>query len=394
MAVLQRRRLPTITRRKLSSFWLMNHQFILPQFVDLSSQSAPEKGAPKLTVGALRKSLPAHVFEKSLAQSMWYFIVDFTVIFSCLRFYTDDMSWPVYIVYANVLGLFMWCLFVVGHDCGHGTFSDSKLINAVLGHVSHGFILVPFWPWAKSHATHHAFHQHKHKDKSHGWYDVNDEGIEKVMKNQPFFIPFLYFFVYLLAGYPDGSHFYPFSPLFNTARDSIMAAVSGLVCVGFFTAFIQIWGWNKFVWIYGVPWLIYNFWLYKVTYLQHHGEGTIVYSEETWDYLTGGLQTIDRVYDTNTGALDSVMHNITNGHVVHHLFSTSIPHYKLIDATNVIVPQLGDKYRLVKGFPFMELIRHHWYNARPFLVKRTGFWEFISQEQYYKEQKASVTPSN
>ncbi|KAJ3026081.1 UNVERIFIED_CONTAM: hypothetical protein HDU68_006221 [Siphonaria sp. JEL0065] len=354
--------------------------------------SAPEKGAAKLTVGALRKSLPAHVFEKNLSRSMWYLLVDMTVIVACLRSYSDDMSWPLYIVYSNVLGLFMWCLFVVGHDCGHGTFSENKTLNAVIGHFCHGFILVPFWPWAKSHATHHAFHQHKNKDKSHGWYDVENEGIEKIMKNQPFFIPFLYFFVYLLAGFPDGSHFLPMSKLFNTARDRTMCAVSAAVCVAFFAGFVAYWGLTeKFLYIYVIPWLIYNFWLYKVTYLQHHMDGTVVYSEETWDFLTGGLQTVDRVYDTNTGALDFIMHNITNGHVIHHLFSTSIPHYNLMEATKILRPQLGDKYLLVKGFPFMELIRHHWFNTRPLMVNRGKIWEFISQEQYYKEQATGKT---
>ncbi|KAI8618123.1 fatty acid desaturase-domain-containing protein [Chytriomyces sp. MP71] len=353
--------------------------------------AAPEKAA-KLTVGGLRKALPAHVFEKNLAYSLWYFVVDFSVIFMCLYTYTDDMSLPMYIVYANVLGLFMWCLFVVGHDCGHNTFSNSKPLNAFMGHIAHGFILVPFWPWAKSHATHHAFHQNKEKDKSHGWYDREEEGAENIMKDQPFFIPFLYFFVYLLAGYPDGSHFWPLSPLFNTTRDVIQCIVSGTVVAGFFGGFVWYWGWTNFFWMYFIPWLIYNFWLYKVTYLQHHGDGTIVYGNEAWDFLTGGLQTIDRVYDTQTGALDSIMHNITNGHVVHHLFSTSIPHYNLMEATQILRPHFGNAYKLVRGFPFMELIQHHWYATRQWMIKREGsgpvYWEFVSQEQYLREKAA------
>ncbi|KAI8836231.1 fatty acid desaturase-domain-containing protein [Chytriomyces cf. hyalinus JEL632] len=372
-------------------------------------------GKDKLTVGALRKALPPHIFEKNVAHSMWYLATDLTVIFACLRFYSDDISWPMYVIYANgksllaafifaafslffvspflLLGLFMWCLFVVGHDCGHNTFSDSKALNAAMGHLSHGFILVPFWPWAKSHSTHHAYHQNKTKDKSHGWYDREDEGIEKIMKDQPFFIPFLYFFVYLLAGFPDGSHFNPFSSrLFHTTKDMVQCAVSSFVCVGFFASFVAFWGWERFVWIYVVPWLIFNFWLYKVTYLQHHGDGTIVYSDEAWDYLRGGLQTIDRVYDTNTGALDAVMHNITNGHVVHHLFSTSIPHYNLMEATEILRPQLGAAYKLVRGFPLVELIQHHWYSTRQWMIRRDGngptYWEFVNQDVYVKEMAA------
>ncbi|KAI8840225.1 fatty acid desaturase-domain-containing protein [Chytridium lagenaria] len=327
---------------------------------------------PKLNLGEIRKSLPSHVFEKDLIRSLYYFIIDVTVIAACLRFYSPTLSWPVYILYSNILGLFMWCLFVVGHDCGHGTFSDNKVINGVFGHLSHGFLLVPFWPWARSHAAHHAFHQHKEKDRGHVWSTESD-GYNAFFRDTPFMIPVIYGIGYLLLeyrcswlfnafqkrnqqhtfvyGYADGSHYFPWSKLHKTNRDRLDCTISALVCIAFLAILYTSLGSNFWA-AYFVPWLIYNTWLYAVTYLQHHTEGTKVYGDGSWSFTAGALETVDRVYDTVTdGTLDAVMHNITDGHVVHHLFSTSIPHYNLIDATNVIRPQLGDEYKMVRAFP-------------------------------------------
>ncbi|KAJ1541090.1 hypothetical protein HK405_010902 [Cladochytrium tenue] len=418
--------------------------------VPTTAPPTTSQAPPPLTVSALRRALPPHVFKKDVARSHLYLIFDATAVLALLRLYATagTLSWAAYLLfYAPVLGLAMWCLFVVGHDAGHGTFSESAVVNAVVGHAAHGFLLVPFWPWAHSHALHHAFHNHKDKDRSHVWFDVREEGWDAVFKDVPLFIPFEYGIGYLFLGYNDGSHYWPFSKLHATTKDRVQCAVSALVCLAFLAGFVAMWG-RAFWGIYFGPWLVFNTWLYAVTYLQHHADRTRVFAGGAWTFLRGALETVDRVYDPYFGVLDDVMHNITDGHLAHHLFSTSIPHYNLKDATRAIRPLVereeerfaralaaaaatdasagtnGDAtavslleeqevgmYRHVEGFPLLELLRDHWRATRRLLVPKptaaapasaknlteTERWVFVSPSEWHDIQAkqaaaAAATP--
>jgi omega-3 fatty acid desaturase (delta-15 desaturase) len=42
--------------------------------------------------------------------------------------------WP---LYWAAQGLMFWALFVVGHDCGHRSFSPNNTINDVVGSIVH-----------------------------------------------------------------------------------------------------------------------------------------------------------------------------------------------------------------------------------------------------------------
>jgi fatty acid desaturase len=51
---------------------------------------------------------------------------------------------------------------------------------------------------------------------------------------------------------------------------------------------------------------------------------------QEWDYLRGGLTTVDRDY----GWVNNIHHDIGT-HVIHHLFP-QIPHYHLVEAVHTL----------------------------------------------------------
>lgn len=46
--------------------------------------------------------------------------------------------------------------FVVGHDCGHRSFSKNKLVEDIVGTLMFAPLIYPFEPWRIKHNHHHA----------------------------------------------------------------------------------------------------------------------------------------------------------------------------------------------------------------------------------------------
>lgn len=78
----------------------------------------------------LRKAIPEEAFQKSLPKSLFYMAFDYSMwglAFAAIRALKESEIWTTLpfaaqagasLLYWNVAGFFMWCIFVVGHDCG------------------------------------------------------------------------------------------------------------------------------------------------------------------------------------------------------------------------------------------------------------------------------------
>ncbi|KAJ0084390.1 hypothetical protein Patl1_31091 [Pistacia atlantica] len=304
---------------------------------------------PSFKINEIRAAIPQHCWVKNTWRSLSYVLRDVLVIFTLIAASTHLNNWFFWPLYWTAQGTMFWAIFVLGHDCGHGSFSDNSKLNSLVGHVLHSSILVPYHGWRISHRTHHQNHGNIEKDES--WVPLT----EKIFKELPpksrilrFTVPFpmLAYPLYLWFRTPgkEGSHFNPNSSLFKA--DEWKLVVTSTLC---WTLMVVLLAYLSFVVgpvqmlkIYGVPYLIFVMWVDFVTYLHHHGHDEHKlpwYRGKEWSYLRGGLTTVDRDY----GMFNNIHHDIGT-HVIHHLFP-QIPHYHLVEATKAAKPVLGKYYR-------------------------------------------------
>ncbi|NP_001296286.1 omega-3 fatty acid desaturase, endoplasmic reticulum-like isoform X1 [Gossypium raimondii] len=304
--------------------------------------------APPFRINDIRAAIPKHCWVKNPWRSMSYVFRDAIVISALLAAALYFRSWFFWPVYWVAQGTMFWALFVLGHDCGHGSFSDNPILNNVMGHILHSTILVPYHGWRISHRTHHQNHGNVEKDES--WVPMSEDlynGLSSRTKFLRFKIPFPLFAypVYLWHRSPGktGSHFNPYSNLFAPQeRKHIMTSTTCWIAMVVFLVYLSfVIGPSMTFKLYGVPYLIFVAWLDVVTYLHHHGYEQKLpwYRGKEWSYLRGGLTTIDRDY----GIFNGIHHDIGT-HVIHHLFP-QIPHYHLVEATKAAKPVIGKYYR-------------------------------------------------
>nr|QCY50866.1 delta-12 fatty acid desaturase [Cephalobus sp. DWF1301] len=306
------------------------------------------------TYEEIRKAIPAHCFEKSIPTSVYYLIQDYVIIaglYYIVPYVEYYASWPGLLLWYWFMGMFMSSLFCVGHDAGHGTFSEYKWVNDIFGHLAHAPIMAPFWPWQKSHRLHHTYTSHLEKDKGHPWVTEEDHMSRGWFVQNFAKFPLSGLFrwnpIYTFVGLPDGSHFWPFSKLFTNNTERIQCAVSASLCaICAYAAFVLCdYSVYNFIKYYYVPLLFQGLWMVMITYLQHQDEEIEVYEEGTWNFVMGQSQTIDRTYGFG---MDKMLHHITDGHVAHHFFFTKIPHYHLPEATVAIQKVLAPYKNIYK----------------------------------------------
>jgi fatty acid desaturase len=317
----------------------------------------------------IRSILPNELFEKNEFVFIKNWCIDVLMVYALFCASTHiplNVSYaPLWVSYGFLQGTLATGLWVLGHECGHGTFSESTWKNDLLGYFTHTFLLVPYFTWKRSHSVHHSNTGHMTKDEGHvpPRSGENTNKLEKTTVyyrskiEKTFFYPiyrtvvllFVGWVGYLTFGVTGGSHYYPSNHFIVPNKlvperyflSSSFSTVSLLAMLWTLLEYAKRTTYTHLFLQYFLPYVIVNVWLALYTFLHHTDPDVPRYDDEEWDFVKGALCTIDR---TAYGSLiDSIHHHIGSTHVVHHLFS-GIPHYNAPKATQLLKAFLQTRY--------------------------------------------------
>jgi hypothetical protein len=129
---------------------------------------------PDYTIKQIRDAIPKHCFERSGLRGLGYVardIASLAATFYVFHNYVTPETIPstavragLWAAYTVIQGLFGTGLWVLAHECGHQSFSPSKVLNDTVGWFCHSALLVPYFSWKISHGKHHKATGHMDRD--------------------------------------------------------------------------------------------------------------------------------------------------------------------------------------------------------------------------------------
>ena len=122
---------------------------------DATEIPKPETSHPTV---AEWKAIVAEYQEPSVWRATWQ-LVDTLVPYAALWYLMYrfvDVSWWVVVPLAALAGTLLARVFIIFHDCGHGSFFASRRANAITGFITGLLTFTPYYHWRWEHALHHA----------------------------------------------------------------------------------------------------------------------------------------------------------------------------------------------------------------------------------------------
>jgi len=227
---------------------------------------------------------------------------------------------------------FMTRLFIIFHDCCHGSFFKSRNINDKLGLVLGVFVLTPFYEWRHTHAIHHATAGDLDR---RGVGDVYTMTVEEYLA-APWYKKVGYrilrnpLFLFTISSFLVFAVFHRFWGPEAGRREKNSVIWTNIAIGAIYGWLIYAIGWKAFLLI-EIPLRLFicsaGVWLF---YVQHNFDPTYWERHTNWEFFNAGMDgssfyKLPKVLQWFTGNIGF--------HHIHHL-SPKIPNYKLEQCHN------------------------------------------------------------
>ena len=122
------------------------------------------------------KSMPSSVFDINPWRA-WGAVATTVAAVAFSAFLIQNSPWYLLPLAWAFAGTAWTGMFVIGHDCGHRSFSHNKLVEDIVGTIAFMPLIYPFEPWRIKHNHHHA-HTNKLVEDT-AWHPVPKSDVEK-----------------------------------------------------------------------------------------------------------------------------------------------------------------------------------------------------------------------
>jgi omega-6 fatty acid desaturase (delta-12 desaturase) len=288
----------------------------------------------KLEGQRLATAVPKELYETKVWRGLLGFAASVAVWGGGIWLIAIAPHWSLWIPFALISGLGGWGLHCIAHECGHASFSKSKRLNGVIGHLALVPMLYPFNGWKHIHDMHHANTNSLEKDTD--WRPVTRGifGKLSLVDKAVYFGTRSVLFWLGTAHYQLKSGFrtdiFPKRSVRMEVRKSFLfilavtAVTVPLVVMGH--------GWMGVFKFIVLPWVGMHAW-FSATTLMHHTSQEIPFLKAgDWNVNASKLLlTTDYRYPK---WLHFLTHNITI-HTAHHV-APKVPFYHLVAAQKAI----------------------------------------------------------